>query len=161
EEVLVRDAPLAGLGGDLVLLGHREDRVGPADRPALGPRHRSRLLSFAAWAALVDPGQQRLAVLLAEAAVVGEPAGARVGVPGGHAPLLDDLADHRRPGRHVVVAQERHRPDLSGAVALLTVPRHDRRDVLDVRQRPGLLRLRGPRDDAAGDWRLRDTDIFA
>src|SRR5262245_23526232 len=68
---------------------HLEDGVRLADPPALWPLHRSRQVTvIALGTALLDPGQQCIALFLGQPAVVGELAEARISVPGRH-PLLE------------------------------------------------------------------------
>src|SRR5437588_537129 len=56
-EVLVWHAPARRLGRDLELLGHREDRIGLANRPALDELAGGGRFALALRAALIDPGQ--------------------------------------------------------------------------------------------------------
>ena len=118
------------LGRDVIGLGHLEDDVGLADRPAFGKRPWAAAGPWVAQRrALIDPGQQRRPLLGREAAVVAEMAVPRVRVPGRHAPLVDHLADHRRMLARIVVSQQRERPDLAGPVAALALVLDDPRDV--------------------------------
>ena len=50
---------------------------------------------------------------------------ARVGMPGGHAPILHDLAEHRRVGVGVIVGEEREAADLAGPVTRLALGLED------------------------------------
>ena len=99
------------------------------------------VLGVAQRRALIDPGQERGALLGRQAAVVDEMAIARIGVPGGHPALVDHLADHRRMLSGIVIGQERERPDLAGPVAGLALVLDDRGDVRGVRDLAHLDRV--------------------
>ena len=102
------------------------------DRAALGPRHDA-----------VDLFLAQVLVALHRA---------RVGVrePRRHLAQRDLLGDRLRPRAHLVVAAERHRPDLTGAVAALAAGLEDGRDVARVGDR-GLGRVGLVRGGRAGD----------
>ena len=110
-EAGVHDEPLivqhAG-GRHLELLGHREDLVRLADLPALDELQRGRQILVVALASTgVDPRQERVALVLGQAAVVGELAIARIGVPGRHPLLEHRLADPAGPLLGVFIGQQR------------------------------------------------------
>jgi hypothetical protein len=118
------------LRGDGVWLGHLEDDIGQADRPALGELPGwGQVSRVAERHPLVDPGQQRGTLPGGQAPVVGEVAVARVGVPGRHPAILDRLTDRPGPPPRLGEGQERERGDLAGAVARLALLLQDRRDV--------------------------------
>ena len=64
-----------------------------------------------------------------QAAVVGELAVLRVGVPRRHALLGHDFLDGLGPGAGVIVSQQRHRANLTGAVTLLAMLLQNAADV--------------------------------
>src|SRR6185503_3409279 len=83
--------------------------------------------------ALVDPGQEGGPLPWCQAPVIGEMTEARVGMPGGHPAVLDDLGDRARPPTSVVVAQERERAGLARPMARLALLLDDGRDVRRIR----------------------------
>ena len=80
----------------------------------------------------------------AQAAVVLEVAVTRVGVPGGHPAVVDDLADHRRVPAGVVVSQEREtaRPGPAGGTTGTCSGRSRRRRRRRSPGRPSIPRSR-------------------
>ncbi len=161
-EILVWYPAARRLGRHVERLRHREHHVRLAQTPALGERERSgQVLVVTFRHPTGDPGQQRLAVLLRQRAVVRELAKERVGVPRRHALLVDDLANGVGPGHRVVVGQQRHRSDLARAVAFLTVLLHNAADVLGIRDGAFALGRRDAADEAAGHVGLRDSHGLA
>ncbi len=71
----------------------------PMLQPSGNDRAPGRRLGSPRGHALVDPGQDRGPLPASQAAVVLEVAVTRVGVPGGHAAVVDHLADHAWPRR--------------------------------------------------------------
>ena len=131
--MLVRHTPLRYLGPHAKLLVHRQHQIGLADPPAFGKLTRPReVLVVTLGTALVDPGEQRALVLRAKSAIIGKFAVTRIGVPGRHAVVADSFANGGRPGHCVVVVQQRHRPDLPGAMAFLAVLLQDTSNILAV-----------------------------
>ncbi len=132
-DVLIGDR---AIGRDLELLGHREDRVGLADRPALGERRPGRQIAVvAARRARVDPGGNRVDVLLREARIVLEDAVRRVGRPRRHLALHHALLDGARPGTGLFVCHQRHRREHRRPMAADAVVVDNRRDVLGIGHR--------------------------
>ena len=75
-----------------------------------------------------------------QAAVVGEMAKARVGVPRGHPVIGDDLGDRRRPPVGLLVGQERERRNLALPMARRAAGMKDRRDMLGIGHDLAVLR---------------------
>ena len=71
---------------------------------------------------LIDPSQNRGALCLSQAPVVGKLLNAdlRIDVPGRHHTIFDAIANHRRKQLGFLIGQQRHRRDGVGPVALLT-----------------------------------------
>src|SRR5262249_19339100 len=109
----------------------------------------------------VDPRQQRVDVLPRQAAVVGELAVLRVGVPGRHAAVGDHLADRAGPVAGLLVGQQRERADLAGAVGLPAGLLPDARHLLRVGDVALSGRLRQPADAAADRLGARLADGLA
>ena len=147
---LVGNPSLWGLGRDRHRLGHREDRVGPADAPVLDElagRRQVQRVSFAT--ALIDPGQEQGAVGVGQAACVAESAMSGIGVPRRHAALRHRLADGGRPGTGILISKQWEGSRLAGAVAFLAVLLQEPGNLLAIRD-PGAADLADLRE-GAGD----------
>ena len=111
-----------GRRGHREFLRHGQHQVRLAKSPFGRKLARRRcVLGITLRTTLVYPGQQRIAVLGFQTAVVGELAVLRIGVPRRHSPFTHHFADGLRPGGGIVVIQQRHRADLSGAMTFLAV----------------------------------------
>src|SRR4029079_15623324 len=135
----------AGIDDEMVILDHSFRRnvhrfiahvnnlVRLADDPALDelPRRRQ-LRSVTFGAAVIDPSGDHLLLFVGETNVVIKVAVCGVGVPGGHASLVDDLADHFAPAYNVVVAGHLEGPNPPFAVTLDTMVLEDARNLLAV-----------------------------
>src|SRR5262249_46273382 len=107
---------------------------------------------------VLRPGQQRVAIRVAETAIVPEVSDRRIGVPRRHGAVADLVDDRLRIRARVFVGEQRHRRDLALTMTARAVLVEDGRDVLrerrDVRLAV-LLRLRlrrrgADRDDERG-----------
>ena len=126
-EVLVLDR---AFGRQLVRLGHFEDRVRLAERPALGESgHWRHVLRIPFRRAAVRPLGQGVLLGGGQPALVEERAMRRVRVPRRHCPVGDLVANRLRPGTNLLVREERHRGDLPGTMTGRTVLEEDRGDV--------------------------------
>ena len=111
----------------------------PIFQPCVNFNGGGRSLSSALQGPLVDPRQEGVALILAQAPVVGEMAVARVRVPGGHALFEHRFANPAGPLLRVFIGQQRERPDFARPVAFLTALLDDGCDVPGI----GHLALRG------------------
>src|SRR6185295_1785252 len=102
KEILIADF---ALGGDVErLVGHINDLVGLADLPADGELSRRRQVGLGAFGrAGVNPAGDELLVAITKTGIVDEVAILGVGMPGGHALLIDDFADGLGPADDFVI----------------------------------------------------------
>ena len=147
--------PVRGLGRDLEGRG-RQDEIRLADLPLVHVDERGRrrhVRRVAARRPAVDPRRDGRDLGVAQRPVVLEPLNADVllDVPGRHDPhaiaQAGPLLDRARPGTDVLVADERHRGERVGTVALLAAPLQNRRDVPGERGRLHRLGDCGERPD--------------
>ena len=82
---------------------------------------RRRVFRVAFFRAAIRPGHQRIDLLLAQRAIVGEMAVLRVGEPGRHLLRQDVFLYGFGPRARVFVRHQRERSDLARAMALLTM----------------------------------------
>jgi hypothetical protein len=146
-EIFVGNAAARGHGDRL--WGDGEDGVGFAGQLPAGEElfGRGQIFGIAFGRAAFDPLVNLIFLLVAQAAVVGEVADFRVGVPGRHALLADDLGDGVGPAVGVVVVVQRERGDFTFAVAFDAVVLQDAGDVFGV----GDLAIVPGRADAADE----------
>src|SRR5439155_12020718 len=101
--------------------------------PADSELARRREVGFVAFGrAGVDPAGDELLVFFAEAGVVDEVAVFGISVPGRHALLVNDLANHLGPADDFVVAGECEGSDLAGAMTLDAVVLQDAGNVFGI-----------------------------
>ncbi len=118
----------------------RQDHVGRAQRPRLGPLPRQReLFRLSLRRPGRDPVADRCDLRLAEPPGIQELAEARDGLPGRHLPPLDDAEDLLPLAVRVDVAQERKGRDVAGAMAALAMLLEDRGDLLAPRHHTGAV----------------------
>jgi hypothetical protein len=123
--ILVRPA-----GFERKLLRHCQNMIRFADRPAFDElRLRREVLRIPLKRALVDPGDYRFDLLLRQTAVIGPPAGMRIGVPGRHLAIQDFFANRFGPGTDVFVSQSRERRGFARAMTLGAILEEERSDV--------------------------------
>ena len=118
-------------GRNLEVLGHRVDRVGLADGPAVGQRRHLRHIGHVALGrAAVNPRDDGLDFLVRQTRIVAEHAVRHVRPPRRHRPLRDALLDRAQPRTRVFERRQRHRREHRRAMALDARLVEDRRDVL-------------------------------
>ena len=121
------------LGGDGLRLWQFKNDVRSADRPPFRERSRRRKFrGIAEGGSLFEPGQERPTFGGGKTAVILEVAESGVGMPGGHSPFFDNLADHRGMLADIVIAQQGKWGDFAGPVAVLTLVLNDRRHVFGI-----------------------------
>src|SRR5262249_6028722 len=115
-------------------VGHVHDLLWLTDLPADGELLRWWQIGFVAFGrAGLDPAADEQLVAVAQARVVDEMAIFRIRVPGRHALLIDNFADHFGPTHDLVVAGERERGNLARPMALHAVVLQDAGDLLGIR----------------------------
>ncbi len=111
-------------------LRHAKNQVRLANCPKVRPDDWCRSIAFVAGRrARINPFAHCSDLSLVEPGIVLELNRRGLGEPWRHAPAEHLLADTLRPGTGLRVCEQRHRADLSGAVAGLTVPLEDRKHV--------------------------------
>jgi hypothetical protein len=139
-------------GRNLEVLGHRVDRVGFADRPAVGQRRHLRHVGHVALRrAAVDPRNDRLDFIVGQTRVVAEDAVRHVRPPRRHGPRGDALLDRAQPRTRIFVRRQRHRREHRRAMALDARLVQDRRDILREGRRAVGRQRRLASDQACGD----------
>ena len=143
--------PVGGLGLHGEDFRHRHDQIGFADVPAIRVvelARRRHVGGVAARRAGGRPRGERFDLPIGERRVVLElpDADGPIDVPRRHLPRFDALLDRASPGTCVLVGQQRHRRDRTGAMAVLAGFLEDRRHVF--RERDLGRRGRCGRDDA-------------
>ena len=92
-------------------------------------RRRRHLRRIAFLGAAIDPGDERVDVVLAESARVLKAAVVRVGLPRRHLSAEHLLLDRARPRPHVAIRHERKRRDFARTVTVGALLEGDRGDV--------------------------------
>jgi hypothetical protein len=124
------------LSGYGELDGHFENEVRLAVVPPIPGRHRLRHIGLVAFGrARVDPRDDGVDLRLTQACVVAKAAMLWISAPGRHLARDHFRLDRLRPGAHVLIGQQRHRPDFPGAMTVRAFAVEDRRDVLGECQR--------------------------
>src|ERR1051325_6295377 len=90
----------------------------------------SRNIGAAGGRASIDPRNDPLDLLVAEAPVVLEITELRIGRPRWHPPRLHHFLDRRGPRPRIAVRQQRHRCDLARTMTRHAAVEENRRDVL-------------------------------